>query len=154
MNKTKVLVFAVVVLFLLNIGILGFLFFSKEKDGPRGRKMPREIVIDKLHFDQNQIKEYDKVINKHQQTIRTTDDSIRNTRNALYQLLNDETVNSSKRDSLYTKFAFFQKQIEKTHFNHFIEIKNICKQEQMLDFKILTEELSKIFNNGRKPRNE
>lgn len=154
MDKTKVLGFAVIALFLLNIGILGFLFFSKEKEDSRGRKMPREIVIEKLHFDKNQIKEYDKVIKKHQQTIRVIDDSIRNTRNELYQLLNAETVNSAKRDSLYLKFASFQKQIETTHFNHFVEIKMICKKEQLSDFENLTEELSKIFNNGRKPRNE
>lgn len=154
MNKTKVLGFAVIALSLLNICILGFLFFSKDDDGPKGRRMPREIVIDKLHFDKNQIKEYDKIIKKHRQSIKITDDSIRTTRNELYQLLNADSIDFVKRDSLYLKFASFQKQIETTHFNHFIEIKNICKQEQILDFKILTEELSKIFNNGRKPKNE
>jgi periplasmic protein CpxP/Spy len=152
MNKTKVLGFAVVALFLLNIGILGFLFFSREKDGPRGRNMPREIVIEKLHFDENQIKEYDKLIKKHQQAIRITDDSIRNTRNELYQLLNTETLNSVKRDSLYSKFASFQKQIETTHFNHFIEIKQISKNEQLAAYKNLTEELSKIFSHPRRPK--
>lgn len=154
MNKTKVLGFAVIALFLLNICILAFLFLNEGKVGPKGRRMPREILIDKLHFDKNQIKEYDKIIMKHQQAIRVTDDSIRSSRNELYQLLNTDPIDLVKRDSLYLKFASFQKQIETTHFNHFIEIKNICKQEQMLDFKILTEELTKIFNNGRKPKNE
>ncbi len=154
MNKTKVLVFAVIVLVALNFGILGFLFLSKNNDGPRGRKMPREIVIEKLHFDENQITEYDKTIKLHQETIRSIDDSIRNTRNELYKLLNSETIDSSKRDSLYLKFAGFQKQIETTHFNHFVEIKKLCKKEQLTDFNNLTEELSKIFNNRRKPKNE
>lgn len=154
MNKTKVLVFAVIVLVALNFGILGFLFLSKNNDGPRGRKMPREIVIEKLHFDENQITEYDKTIKLHQETIRSIDDSIRNTRNELYKLLNSETIDSSKRDSLYLKFAGFQKQIETTHFNHFVEIKKLCKKEQLTDFNNLTEELSKIFNNRRKPKND
>ncbi|WP_298304096.1 hypothetical protein [Flavobacterium sp.] len=154
MNKTKVLVFAVIVLVALNFGILGFLFLSKNNDGPRGRKMPREIVIEKLHFDKNQIVEYDKTIKLHQETIRSIDDSIRNTRNELYKLLNSETIDSSKRDSLYLKFAGFQKQIETTHFNHFVEIKKLCKKEQLTDFINLTEELSQIFNNRRKPKND
>lgn len=154
MNKTKVLVFAVIVLVALNFGVLGFLFLSKNNDGPRGRKMPREIVIEKLHFDENQITEYDKTIKLHQETIRSIDDSIRNTRNELYKLLNSETIDSSKRDSLYLKFAGFQKQIETTHFNHFVEIKKLCKKEQLTDFNNLTEELSKIFNNRRKPKND
>ena len=154
MNKTKVLVFAVIALVALNFGILGFLFLSKNNDGPRGRKMPREIIIEKLHFDKNQITEYDKTIKLHQETIRSIDDSIRNTRNELYKLLNSETIDSPKRDSLYLKFAGFQKQIETTHFNHFVEIKKLCKKEQLTDFNNLTEELSKIFNNRRKPKND
>jgi periplasmic protein CpxP/Spy len=148
MNKTKLLSISVIALLLLNFGILGFGFLSKD------RKMPREIVIEKLHFDENQIAQYDKTIKNHQKAIRTIDDSIRTTRNELYQLLNSDTIDSSKRDRLYLKFAEYQKQIETTHFNHFLEIKSICKKEQLADFNHLTDELSKIFNNRRKPKNE
>lgn len=152
MDKTKVLGFAVISLVLLNIGILGFLFFSKEKDGRIGRKMPREIVIEKLHFDENQIKEYDKVIKIHQKNIRNLDDSIRSAKNELYKLLNAETVNSLQKDSLCLKLANYQKQIETTHFNHFIEIKKLCKNEQSTAFKNLTGELSKIFSHPGRPK--
>lgn len=152
MDKTKVLGLAVIALVLLNIGILGFLFFSKEKEDSRGRKMPREIVIEKLHFDKNQITEYDKVIKIHQKNIRNLDDSIRSAKNELYELLNAETVNSVQKDSLCLKLANYQKQIETTHFNHFIEIKKLCKKEQLTAYKNLTEELSKIFSHPRKPK--
>lgn len=154
MKKTKLLEFTVIALFILNFGILGFLFLHKDNDGPRDRKMPREIVIEKLHFNKNQVEKYDNVIRKHRQNIRIIDDSIRKTRNELYQLLNFKTVDTLKRDILYLKFSSFQKQIETTHFNHFIEIKNICKENQLQDFDNLTKELSKIFSNGKKPHNE
>ena len=154
MNKTKLLSFAVIALLLLNFGILVFLFLSKDKDGPRGRKMPREIVIEKLHFNDNQIIEYDKKIKIHRETITTLDDSIKVAKNKLYQLLNFETLDLEKKDSLYSKLANYQKQVETTHFNHFLEIKAICKKEQLADYKTLTEELSKIFTYGRKPKNE
>jgi len=68
--------------------------------------------------------------------------------------LNSENIESAKKDSLYLKLANYQKQIETTHFNHFLEIKKICNKEQLSDYKYLTEELSKIFSNRRKPRNE
>lgn len=154
MNKTKVLVFAVIALVALNFGILGFLFLSKNNDGPRGRKMPREIVIEKLHFDKNQIVAYEKTIHIHQKNIRDLDDSIRITKNELYQLLNSENVNNSKKDSLFLKLADYQKQIEITHFNHFLEIKKLCKKEQLSDYKNLTEELSKLFSHPRRPKHE
>jgi protein CpxP len=154
MNKTKLLSFAVIALLLLNFGILGFLFLSKDKQGQKSKKMPKEIVINKLHFDDNQIIEYEKIIKVHRNTITTIDDSIKVAKNELYQLLNSETINLEKKDSLYSKLANYQRQVEITHFNHFLEIKAICKKEQLADYKTLTEELSKIFTYGRKPKNE
>jgi protein CpxP len=154
MNKTKLLSFAVIALLLLNFGILGFLFLSKDKQGQKNKKMPKEIVINKLHFDDNQIIEYEKIIKVHRNTITTIDDSIKVAKNELYQLLNSETINLEKKDSLYSKLANYQRQVEITHFNHFLEIKAICKKEQLADYKTLTEELSKIFTYGRKPKNE
>lgn len=151
MNKTKLLSVAVITLLVLNFGILGFLFLSK-KHGPNGRKMPREIVIEILHFDENQIVEYEKIIKEHQNAIRNLDDSIRKTKNELYQLLNEEKINSAQKDSLYLKLANYQKQIETTHFNHFLEIKKLCKKEQLADYKNLTEELSKIFSHKPRPK--
>lgn len=151
MNKTKLLSVAVIALLVLNFGILGFLFLSKKHE-PNGRKMPREIVIEKLHFDENQIVEYEKIIKEHQNAIRNLDDSIRKTKNELYQLLNEEKINSAQKDSLYLKLANYQKQIETTHFNHFLEIKKLCKKEQLADYKNLTEELSKIFSHKPRPK--
>jgi protein CpxP len=154
MNKTKVLGFAVIALLVLNFGILAFLFLSKNEDGPRGRKMPREIIIEKLHFDKNQIDAYDKTIKIHQETIRELDDSIRTTKNDLYQLLNSENINSVQKESIFLKLANYQKQIETTHFNHFLEIKKLCKKEQLSDYENLTEELSKLFSHPRRPKHE
>jgi protein CpxP len=154
MNKTKVLGFAVIALLVLNFGILAFLFLSKNEDGPRGRKMPREIIIEKLHFDKNQIDAYDKTIKIHQETIRELDDSIRTAKNDLYQLLNSENINSLQKESIFLKLANYQKQIETTHFNHFLEIKKLCKKEQLSDYENLTEELSKLFSHPRRPKHE
>lgn len=149
MNKTKLLSVAIIALLVLNFGILGFLFLSKKHE-PNGRKMPREIVIERLHFDENQIVEYETIIEEHQKNIRNLDRLIRKTKNELYQLLNEEKIDSSQKDSLYLKLANYQKQIETTHFNHFLEIKKLCKKEQLDDYEYLTGELSRLFSH--KPR--
>lgn len=151
MNKTKLLSVAVIALLVLNFGILGFLFLSKKHE-PNGRKIPSVIVIEKLHFDENQIVEYEKIIREHKHLIRNLDDSIKETKNELYQLLNEEKIDSAQKDSMYLKLANYQKQIETTHFNHFLEIKKLCKKEQLADYKNLTEELSRIFSNKPKPK--
>ena len=150
MNKIKVLQFAIIVLIILNIGLVCFIFFSKGN----GERMPREIVIEKLHFNKNQIVKYDRTIKNHQKNIRKLDDSIRKTKNNLYLLLNSENNIELKKDSLIQNLSSFQQQIEATHFNHFLEIKSICNQEQLADYEELTTELSKIFSNRKKPKHE
>jgi protein CpxP len=153
MNKTKLLSIAVIALLLLNFGILSFLFLSKG-NRPSDRKMPREIVIEKLHFDKNQIVAYEKIIEIHQNTIRDLDRSIRETKNELYQLLNSDKIDNAQKDSLFLRLASYQKQIETTHFNHFLDIKKICKKEQLSDYNDLTKELSSLFAPKRKPKHD
>lgn len=153
MNKTKLLLISVVILLLLNFGIIGYLLCTKENK-PETRRMPRELIIEKLHFDDNQILEYDKKIKIHQHKIRNLDDSIKNTKNELYQLLNSDTIKKNQKDSLYLKLANYQKSIESTHFDHFLEIKAICNKKQLANFKSLTEELSRLFSHQRRPKRE
>ena len=155
MNKSKILSLLVIVMLIINIGIISyFVFMNKENSISHQKRMPREIVIEKLSFNQEQIAAYDETIKRHQNAIRTLDDSIRNKKNQLYSRLKNNASEIDKNDSLVIELGNYQKQIETTHFNHFIEIKNICKPEQLDDFNSLTSELSKIFSGKRKPKHE
>ncbi len=162
MEKTKLLTFAVIALLVLNLGTLGFLFFSGPKgnhpgQGREGMPKPRAIIIEKLHFDSNQQKEYDKLIQWHQGEIRKIEDNIRAAKNELYLLLNEEKVDEKAKITLIDDLSVYQKQIETTHFKHFEDIKKLCHQDQLEDFNKLTEELSRIFSRGQRrkgPRHE
>jgi Spy/CpxP family protein refolding chaperone len=151
MEKAKLLTIAVIGLLLLNLATLGFLFLNGSKghhppmDGPQGRQKPREIIIEKLHFDVNQQKEYDKIIKWHHGEIERLDKNIRQTKNELYSQLMQPEVDVKTKDSLITVLNSYQKQIEQTHFKHFEDIKKLCHPNQMEDFNDLTEELSRIF---------
>ena len=148
MEKTKLLTIAVIGLLLLNLSTLGFLFFNGSKDHRtphEGRPEPKTIIIDKLHFDAQQQKDYAKLIQWHRGEITTLDENIRQTKNELYALLNQDQVNKKTKDSLITLLNSYQKQVEVTHFKHFEDIKKLCRQDQMRDFRELTNELSRIF---------
>lgn len=158
MEKTKLLTLAVITLLVLNLGTLGFLLLSGPKghrpstgNGLDGRPNPREIIIDKLHFDADQQKEYDKLIQWHRGEIRSIEDNIREAKDALYQLLSSSEVNVKTKDSLINALALNQKQIEATHFKHFEDIKKLCHKEQLEDFNHLTEELGRLFSKGQRP---
>jgi len=154
MEKTKLLTISVIGLLLLNFATLGFLFLngSREHHLPHEGQKPREIIIDKLHFDANQQKEYDKIIQWHHGEIERLDGNIRQTKNELYAQLSKPEVNAKTKDSLIAVLNLYQKQIEQTHFKHFEDIKKLCHQDQIDDFNALTEELGRIFAPNKPPR--
>jgi Spy/CpxP family protein refolding chaperone len=158
MEKTKLLTITVIGLLLLNFATLGFLFISGTKghkpphDIPEGRHEPKEIIIERLHFDANQQKEYGQLIEWHRGEIRQLEDSIRVSKNELYMLLNDDKIDEKAKVTLINQIALFQKQIEATHFKHFEDIKKLCKPEQQVYFNELTEEFGRLFYRNKPPR--
>ncbi len=154
MNKSKLLRNIVIAILIINMVVIGYLLINKDVFFGNKPPKPREIVIKKLDFDTEQIKQYDVTITKHQNKIRNFDDSIRKAKNELYARLKESTSEIDSNDSLVNQINNYQKQIEITHYNHFIEIKKICKSEQLEKFNALTNELSKIFSGKRKPKDE
>lgn len=153
MNKYKILVFIVAIVILMNIVLIGFLFTNNER-GPRHRVEPKEIIIEKLHFNASQIAVYEKTIRQHQQKIHDLDDAIREQKNLLYSMLPEKNADTKKVDSIINHIAQLQKEIEHTHYNHFLEIKKICTPEQLQDYDALTEELSQLFSHPKRPMHE
>ncbi len=157
MDKTKLLTITIIGLLLLNLGTLGFLFLNGKGHRPQheGRPEPKEIIIEKLHFDANQQKEYGNLITWHRGEITKLDDNIRGAKSELYNQLSQDDLDIKAKDSLIAVINSNQKQIEETHFKHFEDIKKICRKDQMDDFNSLTEELSRIFApKPHRPRHE
>ncbi len=152
MSKIKLLSLAVIGLLVINLGILLFLFLRKpiHPEGDRSIQKkggPKNIIIERLNFDKEQILQYEKLINQHQQSVKELDGKIKETKNQLYSTLASDAVSS--KDSLENKLGDLQKQIESVHYNHFEEIKRLCKHEQIEKFNSLTLELAKYFAPGR-----
>lgn len=158
MEKTKLLTITVIGLLLLNLSTLAFLVVSdpgghkRPNDTPEGKPNPGEIIIERLHFDVNQQKEYDKIIQSHKGEIKILDGNIRSAKNELYTHLKQPQADVKIKDSLIAVINANQKQIEETHFKHFTAIKKLCHQDQLQDFNELTEDLSRIFAPNRPPR--
>lgn len=152
MSKIKLLSLAVIGLLVINIGILLFLFLRKPIHPAEGRPMqgagaPKNIIIERLNFDKEQVVQYEKLIHLHQQSVKELNGQIRDTKNQLYSTLASDAVSS--KDSLENKLGDLQKQIESVHYNHFEKIKKLCKPEQIEKFNSLTLELAKYFAPGR-----
>ena len=116
----------------------------------KGQEMrPMKLIIEQLNFDESQKKEFIKLVDSHKKEIKEVHQKIMSSKKNLYQELKNE--NASLDDSLLTIIANEVKEIEKAHFNHFLEIKELCNEEQKVQFAILADELSIIFQ-PRKPK--
>ena len=148
MSKIKLLTIAAIILLALNIGTIGFMVYnSPMRHNPRHQgEGPKKLIIEKLHFDKKQQEAYENLIVWHRSTIDSLDQEILQAKNRLYLQLLKTTIDVKAEDSLINEIAEYQKQIEKTHFTHFQDIKKICKPEQLQYYYSLTEELAQLFS--------
>lgn len=153
MNKNKVLGISVVILIILNIGILLFFTMSRPPHPPHGGPgmgpQPKEMIIHELDLDHDQIEAYDELISEHRAAIHDAEESMRTSRQALFETLKSD--NQSLKDSLIQVIGENQKRIESIHYNHFEDIKKLLKPDQLNNFESLVEELEGIFK-PRPPR--
>lgn len=142
MNKTKFLAIAALALVLLNLGTIAF-FMMKRPPHPM-QDGPKQVIVDRLRFDAQQVAAYEKLILQHQQDVNAKTKEIGAARKALFELLKSDDL--SKKDSLTTAIGKLQQQIETIHFQHFSDIKKLCKGEQMQAFNDLTSDLANYFS--------
>jgi periplasmic protein CpxP/Spy len=155
MSKLRLLSFAVIALLAMNLALVGFLFLRKPPLPPGGRPSiakegPKNKIIEQLHFDAEQVIQYQKLIDEHKSSIKILRDDIRDTKSQLYKTLIEE--DGERNDSLIVKLGDLQKKIETAHYNHFKEIKKLCKPDQLEYFNTLTDELADFFSPERDSR--
>ncbi len=148
MNKVKLLTILVAGLLLVNLGLLVFLFTRIPPPGIHNGPGfppddgPKFTIIQKLHFDKDQVIQYEKLIVEHQARIKQLEDNILAGKNQLYATL---VSDSTSKDSVMTRLTLLKQQIEAAHYSHFQEIKKICHPDQLADYKNLTRELAAYF---------
>lgn len=159
MNRTKLLTIAVIGLLLLNFGILGVMFFGKSSPppmhpphgGPKGEG-PKQIIIERLHFDATQQKEYEVLVVEHRSTTDELHEASKELHDELFSLLKSDTINQRQSDILISEIANNQKTIEDLNFEHFNAIKKLCKGEQVALFDELVDDLGRLFAPKGHPR--
>ena len=140
--KNKLLIPLIIGLIVSN-GLLIGIFITKKPQRPN-KENPKEIVIHRLQFDGNQIKDYNQLIAEHRKLTRNKERELNANKKKLFQLLNNETAANGS-DSLINIIARTHAEIEKLHYYHFEEIRNICNPDQLESYNELTKELINVF---------
>lgn len=151
MNRTRLYGIATAALLILNIILISFIYVGKIRH--RSQEGPRDIIIERLHFDEAQVASYDKLIEDHTENIAKQDKAILETKRMLYENIRNagdtELVSTLEND-----LGKLQIGVEKINYNHFRDIKNICKENQLAYFNDLMKDITILFNKPgpRQPR--
>ncbi|MVM39959.1 periplasmic heavy metal sensor [Spirosoma sp. HMF3257] len=159
MERTKLLTFSVIGLLLLNLLTIGYVVFKsghfsqsdQSRSQPLGREGPARVIISRLHFDEQQQKQFLEMGRQHhQETRRLNEESVRLFR-TYYSLLATTPPDTAKASMLARQIADIQRQIAELNFAHFQEIKALCRPEQQADFVQLVDDLARLFGRPQRP---
>ena len=144
MNKTKFLTVLVVLLLALNAITLYFVWGKRNDDKRRGGgRSYSEYISKKLNFDSQQQEQLKILRNKHKQEL----DSLRKDDLALQeaktQLLKNGVTDSLQLDSIFNLSVIQKKKFEMAFYNHFMQIRALCKPEQLKLFNETLDEMNK-----------
>ena len=137
MNKKRFYIIIIGVLILINL-ILMWFFLNQNNSSKKGG--PRDLIIEVLHFDDEQIREYDLLIKDHRVLMRKGKSELYNFRKSYF--LSDS-------DSALSLLSNSYSNLENINKNHINEIMEICNSSQKENFRIIIKE-NTLFNERKK----
>lgn len=160
MERTKLLTFAVVGLLLLNLLTIGFLFLKPDQpqqpeQGPArpgfGAEGPATVIIERLHLDERQQTQYRQLVKAHQDRMRALNEKSAQLYRNYYGLLEAARYDTKQADALSRQIADSQQKMAQLNFDHFKEIKSLCRPDQTADFNRLVSDLARLFGRQQRP---
>jgi periplasmic protein CpxP/Spy len=146
MKKVKVISAIAIVLLVINVFLVVFMIRNKPYN--HSQHEPKRTIIQALHFDKNQVRDYEKLIQDHRKGIHKLEKQLVFAKKKLYSGMS--LKNNVSNDSLITSIGNIHIQIEQHHYNHFLSVKTICKPNQLIYFNKFTRKMHQLFTNNRR----
>lgn len=140
MNKSTFYIYVIIALLASNV-VLFFLLIKDDKT----HEGPKEIIREKLQFDDKQNTQYEDYIDAHRRSINQNELIMNELRVELFIQLKHSSQDWSKVDSIIALIGKRQMIIERINYDHFLDIKKICKPEQQSNFDDFTSEIVQLF---------
>lgn len=144
MKKEKLLLVAVIALFVLNMCTLGFLFFGPPPPGLGPKQLDR-MIVEKLSLSPTQTTAFKQLKTIHEAQMRQLDKEFKVALENYFSLLKNETVLPAQQDSLQAILSQIQTSRRQITFQHFADLKAICSPDQRRNFDALLPDLLQIL---------
>ncbi len=150
MNKTKFLTILVLLLLVLNAVTLFFLLGKKDgpKNKPGGGRPYSEYLTKQLNLDSMQVAQLRVLRDKHKEELGNLWKEDRELQEAKFVLLKEGSTDSVKLDSIVTLIVANKKKFELAFHNHFLQIRALCRPEQVELFNKTLDEMKKRRTQG------
>lgn len=149
-STNKFLVIAVILLLIVNIALVAFMVMGKDKkpqQSNRDGKAAFEKMVNELGMNETQKKEFDSLREAHFAAIRPLFDSIRTTRQALYSLIKEDTLNDSLVSVYSSNITEKQSRADKLTINHFRKVRKMFSGDMLNKYD---EMVQKMLQRGKK----
>ena len=146
MNKNTFYILIIICLLISNL-ILVF----RSGNEPKKHVRPKEIIIERLNFDDKQIAQFEELIEVHREKTRENHREMMDLKNDLYTHLNNP-IDSQIVDSLTRKIGEQKQEIELINYNQFNDIKKICTPDQLKKYNELTNDIARLIEPPRPPK--
>jgi periplasmic protein CpxP/Spy len=149
-KQKRYLIFVIVLLIIMNFGTLFMLWIGRPSHPPaNGRLVSPEhekvrleqLLKVELGFDESQIEQYLKMRQEHRRQAQQLNDEIRQLKKAMFDEVLQDNSQQELSDSLLTLAQEKQAKLEQHTFQHFLDLKKLCKPEQQEHLKFLIHEL-------------
>lgn len=147
MNKSRLILVALILLVLLNIGTLIILFLPTRKEdrqGPPGRTAA-DFIIGQLHLDASQQEKFAELRMRHQDAVAVARREDRRLHDMYFNLLKNDQPDKTKADSVSRLIADQRRVIEEATFIHFEELRKLCRDDQKKLFDATIDEIARMI---------
>lgn len=150
MKPIKILSIISIVFLILN-GFLVFEMLTRKPPMLPPHPDYKQQVIEQLHFDEQQIEAYGKLVQEHR-ILMVRLEELKGEKMAVYFNQLNQSDSSNAADLMNDIKMLEQQRIEVT-YDHFADIKALCRPEQLADFEtVLQKAMQMLANRNGDPR--
>lgn len=145
---------ALVLLVLCNLGLLGTFWFFSNHRGGENRAEVRDEVISRLHFSVAQVKAYNDLITEHRDSMQVLRREGRILRDGLFGCMKGGPGAQAQADSFARLIGANQVAVEKATYLHFSKVRELGSGEQKRIFDAMIQDVTRHMNGRPAPPDE
>ncbi len=150
MKTNTFLKIAVLIMFLINVILIGFMI-GGPKMHPKGKQDDlKEIISEKLNLNEEQRDSYFQLAKSHNEAMSQVNRKQKPLIREYFNSLKLETKDPATQDSLLELINQLDQEKLTLTYSHFEELKNICDPDQVVVFEGIMDEIFQVLLGGQK----